>query len=149
MSGTAQPDGRTRGAHILLVDDDKDLVTAMRLVLENAGYRVSAAYHADAGFETIQAERPDLLIFDVMMPGATEGFHLVWRIRRLEEAYFRQVPIMVVSAIHERTAFRFDDESPDGTYSAGEFLPVQEFLDKPVDPAVLLDRIARLLARSG
>jgi CheY-like chemotaxis protein len=141
MSAAAGP------ARILLVDDDRDLVAALRLVLENAGYAVSAAHDAEDGFRKIVAEKPDLLVFDVMMPNATEGFHLVWRIRQLEDEYYRRVPILVVSAIHERTTLRFDADAPDGTYAAGEFLPVQEFIDKPVDPAQLLDRVARVLAR--
>ena len=136
-------------ARIMMVDDDRDLVAALRLVLENAGYTVSAAHDPDEAFTKIQAERPDLLLFDVMMPNATEGFHLVWRLRALEGDYFRRVPIIVLSAIHERTFFRFDAERVDGTYAEGEFLQVQAFLDKPIDPAALLDRIHRVLAGPG
>ena len=137
------------GARIMLIDDDRDLVATLRLVLERSGYAVSAVHDPREAIDRVRAERPDLLVVDVMMPNATEGFHLVWRVRQLGEPCFRRLPIIVLSAIHERTALRFDSDSPDGTYQPGEFLPVQEFLDKPIDPRVLVDRIAEVLSRTA
>jgi CheY-like chemotaxis protein len=67
-------------------------------------------------------------------------------LRRHDEQYFQKVPIVVLSAIHEQTDIRFYPDTGDGTYRAGEFLPVQDFLDKPVDPTRLLERIGRALA---
>jgi CheY-like chemotaxis protein len=133
------------GASILLVDDDRDLVAALRLAFERNGYRVSAAHDAAEGLRKAEEERPDVIVLDVMMPNATEGFHFAWELRRREEEYFRAVPILVLTAIHERTDLRFYPDSADGTYKAGEFLPVQGFLDKPVDPERLLMRVAELL----
>ena len=131
---------------ILVVDDDRDLVATLRLVLEGAGYRVVSAPDAVQGMATAADERPDLILLDIMMPNATEGFHFVWKLRRREELYFQKVPIVVLSAIHETTDLRFYPDSGDGTYRAGEFLPIQDFVDKPLDPARLLERIARVLA---
>jgi DNA-binding response OmpR family regulator len=133
------------GARVLLVDDDRDLVAALRLAFERKGYRVSAAYDASSGLRMAEEERPDLIVLDVMMPSATEGFHFVWELRRREGEYFRAVPILVLTAIHEKTDLRFYPDSTDGTYKAGEFLPVQDFLDKPVDPERLLARVGELL----
>jgi CheY-like chemotaxis protein len=133
-------------AKILMVDDDRDLVTTLRVVLEQGGYRVVSAPDAEQGMARAEGERPDLILLDIMMPNATEGFHFVWRLRRREEPYFQKVPIVVLSAIHEKTDIRFYPDTGDGTYRAGEFLPVQDFLDKPVDPAQLLERIGRVLA---
>jgi CheY-like chemotaxis protein len=134
------------GPRILFVDDDRDLVAALRLVLEGGGYTVGVAHNAEDGLSKAMLERPDLILLDVMMPNATEGFHFVWRLRDLGDDYFKRVPIIVLSAIHDRTTLRFYPDAPDGTYAAGEFLPVQEFLDKPVEPAVLLERIGKILA---
>jgi len=130
---------------ILVVDDDRDLVATLRMVLEGAGYRVVSAGDPVAGMATAAAERPDLILLDIMMPNATEGFHFVWKLRRREEPYFQKVPIVVLSAIHETTDLRFYPDSGDGTYRAGEFLPIQDFMDKPLDPARLLERIGRVL----
>jgi CheY-like chemotaxis protein len=130
---------------ILVVDDDRDLVATLRMVLEGAGYRVVSAPDAVLGMATAADERPDLILLDIMMPNATEGFHFVWKLRRREEPYFQKVPIVVLSAIHETTELRFYPDSGDGTYRAGEFLPIQDFVDKPLDPARLLERIGRVL----
>jgi CheY-like chemotaxis protein len=136
-------------ATILVVDDDSDLVTTLKVVLEGAGYRVISASDAEQGMTRAEGERPALILLDIMMPNATEGFHFVWRLRRHEEQYFQKVPIVVLSAIHEKTDIRFYPDSGDGTYRAGEFLPVQDFLDKPADPTQLLERIGRVLALVG
>lgn len=133
-------------ARILLVDDDKDLVHILRIVLAGQGYQVLAAHTPADGLALADAERPDLLVLDVMMPDATEGFHLVWNLRQMEEAYFRRVPIIMLTAIHRQTPLRFYPDSPDGTYAAGEYLPVQGFVDKPVEPDELLKEVARVLA---
>jgi CheY-like chemotaxis protein len=135
-------------AKILTVDDDRDLVETLRIVLESGGYETLAAYDAEAGLEKVQSERPDLILLDVMMPDATEGFHFVWKLRELEGEYFRSVPVIVLTAIHEKTELRFYPDSGNGTYRAGEYLPVQDFVDKPVDPNDLLERVERVLSAS-
>jgi len=136
----------TAAARILLVDDDRDLVEVLRIVLEGQGYRVLANYSAPEALTTIEAERPDLVILDVMMPDATEGFHVVWNLRRRQEAYYQDLPIIMLTAIHGQTTLRFYPDSGDGTYEAGEYLPVQGFVDKPVEPDALLEEVARVLA---
>jgi CheY-like chemotaxis protein len=133
---------------ILTVDDDRDLVEALRIVLESGGYEVVAAYDAETGLEKVRSERPDLVLLDVMMPSATEGFHFVWKLRSLEGEYYRAVPVILLTAIHEKTELRFYPDSGDGTYKAGEYLPVQDFVDKPVDPRDLLERVERILSAS-
>jgi CheY-like chemotaxis protein len=130
---------------ILVIDDDRDLVATLRIVLESGGYAVAAAYGLEEGLEQTETERPDLILLDIMMPNATEGFHFVWRLRKLADEYFQRVPIIVVTAIHETTSLRFYPDSADGSYKAGEFLPVQDFLDKPIDPGTLLDRVEKIL----
>ena len=139
----------SEGRKVLLVDDDRDLVAALRVAFERKGYRVVAAYDAAQGLSTTEEERPDLIVLDIMMPNATEGFHFVWKLRQREESYFRDVPVVVLSAIHEKTDLRFYPESADGTYRAGEFLPVQDFMDKPVDPERLISRASELLGESA
>jgi|WetSurMetagenome_2_1015567.scaffolds.fasta_scaffold08146_5 CheY-like chemotaxis protein len=130
---------------ILIVDDDRDLVAVERLVLEREGYRVSDAPGPAEGLAKAETERPDMILLDVMMPSATEGFHFVWKLRNRPGSYFAEVPIVIVSAIHDKTELRFYPDGGDGTYNAGEFLPVQDFLDKPVDPADLLRAVRRAL----
>lgn len=136
--------GKTR-ARVLLVDDDRELVRVLTLVLEGAGYEIVAAFDAQQGLAAAASERPDLIVLDVMMPEGTEGFHVVWHLRKRPEPYFQTVPVIILSAIHGTTPLRFYPDSGDGTYQAGEYLPVQGFVDKPVEPAALLAEVQRLL----
>lgn len=131
---------------VLLVDDDRDLIQVLTLVLEGKGYQVVSETRADAALATVDRERPDLIVQDVMMPNATEGFHVVWHLRKRPEAYFQNVPIVILTAIHQKTPLRFYPDSGDGTYTAGEYLPVQGFVDKPVEPGKLLEEVERVLA---
>jgi len=137
---------------LLLVDDDLDLVATLRLVLEKEGYAVVAAHDAESGLAKARTERPDLILLDVMMPNATEGFRFIWKLREVVEPYFQRVPVIMLTAIKERTGLQFYPETKDGTFKAGERVPVQDFLDKPIDPAQLLRRVQTVLTdawRSG
>ena len=136
-------------AKILLVDDDPDLVHVLTLVLERRGYQVVSAGDPARALVLAASERPDLIVLDVMMPEGTEGFHVVWSLRNREDAYSQQVPIVMLTAIHGKTSLRFYPDSADGTYQAGEFLPVQGFVDKPVDPNALVAEVERVLAHVG
>lgn len=135
----------TKREKLLLVDDDIDLVATLRLILEKNGYTVVAAHDADSGLAKAVAERPDLILLDVMMPSATEGFRFIWKLRERGEPYFQSVPVIMLTAIQERTGLRFYPETSDGPFKAGERVPVQDFLDKPIDPAQLLERVQAVL----
>ncbi len=132
-------------AKIMVVDDDPDVVEILRLVLENADYEVEAAHSAPEALEKVSEVKPDLILLDVMMPDGTEGFHFVWKLRNEMPPGIADIPIIVLSAIHETTKLRFYPEQSDGTYRPGEFLPVQGFIDKPAEPEMLLKRIEQVL----
>ena len=134
---------------ILVVDDDGDLREVLRIVLEEAGYQVVLARDAREGLGLAEGERPDLILLDVMMPEGTEGFHLVWTLRNRDEPFLRELPIVMLTAIHQKTALRFYPDASDGTYQAGEYLPVQGFVDKPVEPVAMLNEIRRVLSAEG
>jgi CheY-like chemotaxis protein len=137
------------GATVLLVDDDADLREILRVVLEGAGYKTVLAASGPEGLAVADRERPDLILLDVMMPEGTEGFHVVWKLRNLEDDYFKTVPVVMLTAIHQRTDLRFYPDTGDGTYGAGEYLPVQGFVDKPVSPDALLKEVERVLHVQG
>jgi len=130
---------------ILVIDDDPDLVESMRIVLESADYQVIAAQDAVTGLERARAEKPDAIVLGVMMPQGDEGFHLVWKLRQDEDPEVRRIPVLVVTALHERTNLRLDPEISDSTYAPGEYLPVQGFVDKPIQPEELLKRVSELV----
>jgi CheY-like chemotaxis protein len=128
---------------ILLIDDDPDLRLALRLPLEAAGYVVSEAANVSEAKVSVKEVKPDLIVLDVMMDTTTAGFQLALEIHsadpRSEFKEYRQVPIIMLTAIHSTTPLRF---APDEDY-----LPVQTFLEKPVEPEVLLARVHDLLGK--
>jgi CheY-like chemotaxis protein len=135
----------TAAKKILIVEDDPDQVDAMTLVLEKQGYTVVSAPDAVKGLELARQEKPDLVLLDVMMPAGTEGFHFVWALRKEPDAALRDTPIIVTTAIHETSPMKLYPDQSDKTYGEYEYLPVQGFFDKPVDPAKLIAELQRLL----
>jgi DNA-binding response OmpR family regulator len=121
----------------MIIDDDIDLVEAMRYTLESDGFRVIDAQDGARGLELLKAEKPDLLILDVMMETQDEGFHLSYKIRSDEEV--KDTPIIMVTAVGAQTGYNFDPESDE------DFLPVEEFLEKPVNPQALIESVRRNL----
>ncbi len=135
----------TESKRILVVDDDPDIVESLRMVLESANYDVDTASSPQEGFSRIEANPPDLILLDIMMPDGTEGFHFVWQLRNQLPEPINQVPILVLTAIHSTTQLRFYPDQKDAEYAPGEFLPVQGFMDKPVEPSLLLRRVGEVL----
>lgn len=130
-------------AKILVVDDDPDTVEVIRMTLESAGYEVVSASNGRQGLERVVSENPDLIILDVMMDTTTEGFQFSLTLRSPDPnspyAAYRHIPILMLTAIHTTTPLRF---APDVDY-----LPVEEFVEKPISPERLLEKVACLLKR--
>lgn len=122
---------------IMIIDDDIDLVEAMRITLESDGYQVIDAQEGQKGLEILKKEKPDLLILDVMMGTLDEGFHLAYQIRN--DKAIKDIPILMITAVGAQTGFEFDMQRDE------DFLPVNEFIEKPVNPQVLLDSVKRNL----
>ncbi len=118
---------------ILIIDDDIDLVEAMRLTLETAGFEVIDAQDGAKGLEMARSQHPDLILLDVMMGTQDEGFHVAYQMRQ-DEA-LKNIPIIMLTAVGQETGFTFNKEKDE------DFLPVDEFLEKPVDPQKLIDTI--------
>ncbi len=132
-------------AKILIVDDQPNIVRTVQVALESQGYEVLTAGSKEEAEAVAVADKPDLMIVDVMMPEGTEGFHLVWKIRQMEDEALSSVPIIMATGIHETTELRFYPDQTDGTYEPGEFLPVQAWMDKPIAVKDLLEKVERLL----
>lgn len=123
---------------ILIVDDDPDVVLALRMPLESAGYEVKDAHSQASGLEAIDAFKPDLIILDVMMDTHTAGFQLALKLHGPDASEeHKNIPILMVTAVHQTTPLRF---GPDQDY-----LPVEGFVDKPINPKALIAEIAKLL----
>ncbi|MBN2355811.1 response regulator [candidate division KSB1 bacterium] len=125
-------------AKILVIDDDPDFVMINRTILESAGYQVDAAQDPDSAWLKIKAWMPDLICLDVMMPTGTEGFHFAHRIRK--DAETNHIPILMITSIHDHTDLRFSSEDED-------YLPVDDFVEKPIKKETLLQKVETLLAQ--
>lgn len=123
---------------ILIVDDDPDITEAMRVVLENRGYTVNNACDSQEGMEKIKADRPDLLVLDVMMGSSQEGFVMARELKGNDDT--KSIPILMLTAVKDKTGIDFKAEAGDDAW-----LPVEAFLDKPVKPDVLLKKVEELL----
>ena len=138
---------RKEKATVLVVEDDLDFVEIVTTALESSAFSVVTAASKEEGLALARAERPDCIVLDVMMPAGTEGFHFVWELRKDPDLEVRETPILILTSIHGQTPLRFYPDQSDGTYGPYEYLPVQEFLDKPVDPAKLVEVVSSLVAR--
>ena len=123
---------------ILMIDDDVDLCSALRVTIEHAGYDMLTAASRAEGMEKIQSERPDLIILDAMMETWQDGFEMSRDLK--SDPRFKHVPILMLTIVEEKTGLEMKSTAGDPVW-----LPVDGFLDKPVAPAVLLAEIGKLL----
>jgi DNA-binding response OmpR family regulator len=128
------------GADILIVEDDKDLVNTVRIVLESKKYRVRWAYNGKEGYSKIREKIPDLMILDVMMQTDTDGFDLAYKLKN--EKKFQNIPILMITSFPQKMV----EEGPEKfQHILGETWPVTQFLEKPVDPEELLSVVGNIL----
>jgi DNA-binding response OmpR family regulator len=121
---------------ILFIDDDDDLVRALSTVLERACYRVLWANDGDDGMRLAASQRPDLILLDYMMPSMS-GFSVCREIARTPA--LQQVPVIIMTAFSRNigeTCGMCSEETP---------VNILAYLEKPVEPNMLLDRIALAL----
>ena len=132
-------------AKILIVDDDPDITEALKMTLEANHYEVHTAANGTEGLKQVKAVKPDLIILDVMMDTITEGFQVSYQLRnpdpKSEYAPYSKIPILMLTAIVEKKRMKFS------TQADGDFLPVDDFVEKPIRPQVLLEKVKKLLNR--
>lgn len=119
---------------ILIVDDDPDMVEAGRIVLEREGYTVESASNMADGLRALEESHPDLLILDVMMEEADDGLLLARQIRRRGH----NLPVLMLTSVNRVMGLNIDKHL--------EIVPVDEFVEKPIDPATLVEKVKALLA---
>ncbi len=129
-------------AKILIVDDDPDFTVVMKVVLEGEQYNVITASTRAEGMERITADKPDLVILDVMMSTWSDGFEMARELKKNPE--YKDTPIIMLTGVEQRTGIGFKSTAGDP-----EWLPVDGFLDKPVEPKVLLAEVKKLLPRKA
>jgi DNA-binding response OmpR family regulator len=122
---------------ILIIDDDIDFVDSTRALLKDR-YEVITANSGDEGWSKLN-ENPDLVILDVLMNRRGEGFIFCRKMRKDER--FSGIPVIMLTSMRQQTGFSFLKDDPRDE----RFLPVDEFLEKPVQPSELILKIEKLL----
>jgi len=128
-------------AKILIVDDDLDLIKALKVMLESENYSVSIASDPIEGMEKVKAEQPDLIVLDVMMSTWQDGFEMARELKK-DSQFIKNIPILMLTGVKGKTGIDFKSTAGDPTWC-----PVDGFLDKPVEPEVLLTAVRKLLQK--
>ena len=125
---------------ILLVDDDPDILDALSMILEARGYQVVTARDGVEGLANIKAENPDLLILDLLMP-KMDGFAVCKELQDPRWSKFKNMPILILTSVREEASRRRYE------LETGLELDVDDYIEKPVSPEVLLDRVEKLVGK--
>jgi DNA-binding response OmpR family regulator len=121
------------GQRVLVVDDDLTVSDVVRRYLERAGFAVTLAADGPAGLRAYQAERPDLVVLDLMLPGL-DGLEVCRRLRSRPD----EVPIVMLTALGE-----------EADRVLGLQLGADDYVTKPFSPRELVLRVQSVLRRAG
>ncbi len=122
---------------ILDIDDDIDVLEVRKIILEHSNYDVVQATNIKVAEEILENEKIDLIILDVMMEKDSDGFNFAQFVKMNEK--YKHIPIILATAVNQMTKFKFNIEEDGG------FLPVEKFMEKPIDPDDLIATISGLL----
>ena len=128
-------------AKILIVDDDLDIIDSLQMILESNGHQVSIKTDTDDLVESIQAASPDLIILDIIFPeDPNAGFSAARKLHKTDSV--KEIPVLLLSAVNQQSNMSFGFSETD---ISEDFMPVKGFIEKPVEPSVLLSKVNELL----
>ncbi len=131
-------------AYLLIIDDDEDFAIATAKALTDAGHEVGIELDTDGAMKAMKARRPDLVVLDVMFPeDSSAGFGFA-RTMQHYSADLKGIPILMLTAVNTKFPLGFGGRDIDDTW-----LPVSEFMEKPVDLEVLCSTVSALLEQSS
>ncbi len=122
-------------AKILVVDDDRDFIKITKMILESHHYEVISATSGEQGLEVMRREKPDLVLLDIMMSYIMDGLDV--RRRMAEDEILRQIPVIMVTSLTSTRA--------QGEPLSQDYIPDSPWLNKPIDPDVLLAQVKAML----
>ena len=126
-------------AKILIIDDDNDLAAMLVEVLTSEGYQVEAIDNLSDGWDALKSSLPDLLLLDIMFPeNPAGGFELAREIRASEST--KNLPVILLTAVNQELPMDFSADDIDD-----EWMPVQDFMEKPPGIPELLEKVRSLL----
>lgn len=125
--------------HVLIIDDDVQLVDTVKVLLESQGYEVSFAYGAEKGVELAREQKPDLILLDIMFAGppGPDGVEISRQLHQDPE--LSDVPVVILSGVKKVL------DMPVKLAPDEDYMPVKAFLEKPFKPQELLDAVEKAL----
>jgi two-component system, OmpR family, alkaline phosphatase synthesis response regulator PhoP len=120
-------------AHILVVDDDLEIVRLLRAYLEQASYQVSVAHDGETALHMLRQERPNLMILDLMLPDR-DGWDITRTVR--SDSVLKNIPIIMLTA-------RIEDTDK----IIGLDLGADDYITKPFNPREVVSRVRAVLRR--
>jgi CheY-like chemotaxis protein len=129
-------------AKIMVVDDDPDMRDALQMILESAGYTIVTAEDGERCLAKLKEEQPDLLILDLLMP-KMDGFEVCKTLKDPRYAKYGNMPIIILSSIQEGVSQRRYE------LETGVQLDVDDYVEKPIESSVLLERVGKIMSRIG
>lgn len=129
----------TQGKNLLIIDDDPDFVDGINSILVSAGYNVDITYNPKDGLKALQEKNYDLLLLDIMMGRGAEGIMVARKLRK--DTRLREMPVLIITGIREQMAFLFPGEPVHP-----RFVAVDELVEKPVEPKLLLEKVSTLIS---
>jgi DNA-binding response OmpR family regulator len=123
---------------LLMIDDDPDFVSGIKAILATGDYEVDVAYNPKDGLRALQSKHYDLLLLDIMMGRGAEGIMIARKLRK--DAKLRELPVLILTGMREQIAFLFPGEPVHP-----RFVEVDELMEKPVEPKLLLDKVNSLI----
>jgi two-component system alkaline phosphatase synthesis response regulator PhoP len=123
---------------LLIIDDDPDFVEGIKSILETGEYEVDAAYNPKDGFDALQSKHYDCLLLDIMMGRGAEGVMLARKMG--SDPVLREIPVLIITGIREQIAYLFP-----GQAVHPHFVAVDELVEKPVEPGLLLEKVQGLI----
>ena len=131
-------------AYLMIIDDDEDFASAAAIVLRDAGHEVDVALDIQTAVQRMEKRHPDLAILDVMFPESdSAGFDLARAIRHYNDK-LKGIPVLMLTAVNAKYPLGFGAGDIDETW-----LPVTDFLEKPVDLEVLCEKVSALLQQAA
>lgn len=125
-------------AIIMVVDDDPQMLNVTSLLLESRGYKVLAARNGQEALDKLAGVIPDMIVLDMLMP-VMDGFEVLKQLSRRKNIHGKKISIIILSAVKEgssRQRYELETSSP---------LPIDDYLEKPISPPVLLQRVEKVL----
>ena len=122
----------------LIIDDDADLVEALKIVLESRGFEVTSAPEGESGYRKAEEIRPDVIILDVMMKTKDQGFQVSYRLK--QNPSLSHIPILMLTSVGKETGFVFSKDDED-------YLIADDLAQKPISPSELISKVEKLVKK--